>query len=240
MILCTTLKAQASNLAMRLKYQRIDEELTSDICGINHNAIPNTLRMPQYQPEPVAGFDPARVLLGSDKAQPLLRSGTKLMPSMVVASSSLLLENRQMEEAHDELSRHAERSCGDVREMNRPYVQAIKLMIQSMDELETHQLRCPEARRSRCAKNSSLLLKSEWCKTITEGGNTVTALRLKLNIHANIPKLQTKANLMEWKKHIRIFISPAPDTTGMMLMYVQRQHNPVLRPMLKPYLSRHI
>ena len=39
--MCVTLKAQALSPAMRPKYQRIEEELTSDICGINYNAIPN-------------------------------------------------------------------------------------------------------------------------------------------------------------------------------------------------------
>ena len=68
---------------MRLKYQRINEELTSDICGINHYPIPDTLRMPQYPLELVAGLNPARVIVGGDKAKPH-QSGTR--PMMVVSS----------------------------------------------------------------------------------------------------------------------------------------------------------
>ena len=179
-ILCAALKAQAS--IRKPKYPRIDEELTSDICGINHCAIPDTLRMTQYRLELVAGLNPARIAVGSDKAQLLQSSGTKM--TMMVAS--ILLEDLRAEELHDELrvGRCAQR-CRDVCKMDLPYAQAInlRLAILPMVELKTHQwisFQCPDEISAQSAEKINQYLKSAWCKIVTEGRNTVTALMLKL------------------------------------------------------------
>ena len=93
------------------------------------------------------------------------------------------------------------------------YVQAINHTILSLDELKTHRLGCPETFGARCATNSNPYLKSSWCK---EGGNTVTLMLLKLNMHANIPKSRTVANVGERKKHAHKLISTLPDIDGML------------------------
>ena len=91
-----------------------------------------------------------------------------------------------------------------------------------MEELKTHQwisFQCPDKISAQSAEKINQYLKSAWCKIITEGRNTVTALMLKLNMHAWSPKLQSVANLREWKKHAHEFklIPLLSDVDGIML-----------------------
>lgn len=204
---------------MRLKYQRIKEELTFDTGNINHNSILNTPRLYQCQSVTALESYPAQLVqVGSDKAQ-LSRSATKIM--LMVA----LIEDQRAEglDARDELSRHVERSCRDVDKMGLPCVQAINCVVfLSMDESKAHRQR----------KFIKKTLWDQYCQIPyicqcfvpvylvgrKEGGCTSKTSKTHKTAVTSTPKLGTIANLREWNKdaHNLNLIVPSPDAAGML------------------------
>ena len=99
---------------VNLKYQGIDEKRTLDIININsYDVILGTPWM--YQHQLCLGFNPARVIVGSDKALPLkLSVDTKLMVSM------LSTNEKRVEAAREELRQYADPLCKEVHETGLP------------------------------------------------------------------------------------------------------------------------
>ena len=113
-----------------------------DIINIsNYDVILGTPFM--YQHQICLGFNPARVVVGSDTAL-AINSGvdTKLM------SAGVALEDRDIEYVRDELRRYAEPLCKEMHETGLPPLRDINHTIPLIDEAKTYPWRpskCPEA-----------------------------------------------------------------------------------------------
>ena len=97
-----------------LKYQGINEAQTLDIINVNsYDLILGTPWL--YQHQVCLGFNPARVIIGSDDPQPLNNSQeTKLM------IHTLSVEGQEMENARERLRKYADPLCKEVSEMDLP------------------------------------------------------------------------------------------------------------------------
>jgi Retroviral aspartyl protease len=111
-----------------LKYQGINETRTLDIINLNnYDLILGTPWM--YQHKVCVGFNPARVVVGSEDALPLKAGNdTKLMVSM------LSPEEQQVESVREELRQYADSICKEVWETDLPPFRAINHTIPLIDE----------------------------------------------------------------------------------------------------------
>ena len=169
---------------VQLKYQGIDEHHTLDIINLNsYDIILGTPWMHQHKIR--IGFNPARIVIGSNEPQPL-KTGhdTKLM------MHALTLEDQRVKNACEELCRYVEPLCREVAETDLPLLQAINHTIPLIDEKTTYSWRlsrCPEAFHAQWAKKRDAYVKSGWWK-ITAAGNTVPMLFI-LKPGTNPPQL---------------------------------------------------
>ena len=105
---------------VQLKYQGVNEPRTLDIINLNNYDL--ILGMPfMYQHQICLGFNPARVVVGSDDPLPL-KAGldTKLMVSMLDT-----LEEKEIEAAREKLRQYADPICKEVNETDLPPFRAI-------------------------------------------------------------------------------------------------------------------
>ena len=208
---------------VRLKYQDIDEERSFDIININsYDLILGTPWM--YQHRICLGFNPARIVIGSDETQPL-KAGvdTKLMVSL------LSPEEREIEKVREELRNYAEPLCKEVYETDLPPFRAINHTIPLIDESKTYPWRpsrCPEAFRAQWAEKRDAYLKSERWK-ITSAGNTVPMLLIPKPGTAP-PELRTVVDLRERNKNTQKLTSPLPDIDGMLRRTAKRRYRSTL------------
>ena len=99
---------------VQLKYQDIDERRTFDIINLNnYDLILGTPWMFQHQL--CLGFNPARVVIGSDEPLPL-----KVGTDARLMVHALTPEEQSIQEAREELRRYAEPLCKDVSETDLP------------------------------------------------------------------------------------------------------------------------
>ena len=90
---------------VRLQYQGINEQRTLDIININnYDLILGTPWM--YQHQLCLGFNPARVVIGSEEPQPL-RAGLDTKPLV----ASLTPEDQRIVDAREELRKYAKPLC---------------------------------------------------------------------------------------------------------------------------------
>ena len=203
-------KVNAST-TVNLKYQGINESRTLDIINLNsYDAILGTPWM--YQHQVCLGFNPARVVIGSDSALPV-KTGvdTKLMAAMMGP------EEQQVESVRDDLRRYAEPLCKEMDETDLPPLRAINHTIPLIDETKTYSWRpskCPEAFRGQWAEKRNAYIKSGRWK-ITTTGNTVPMLLIP-KPGTNPPLLRTVVDLRERNKNTRKVTSPLPDMDGML------------------------
>ena len=203
-------KVNAST-TVNLKYQGIDETRTLDIINLNnYDAILGTPWM--YQHQVCLGFNPARVVIGSDSALPV-KAGvdTKLMAAMLGPEEQLV------ESVRDDLRRYAEPLCKEMDETDLPPLRAINHTIPLIDETKTYSWRpskCPEAFRGQWAEKRNAYIKSGRWK-ITTTGNTVPMLLIP-KPGTNPPSLRTVVDLRERNKNTHKVTSPLPDMDGML------------------------
>ena len=196
---------------VRLQYQDIDEQRTFDIINLNsYDLILGTPWMHQHQI--CIGFNPARVIIGSDDSQPLkMGADTKLMVHSVTP------EDWDLESAREELRRYTEPLCKEVSEMGLPPLRAINHTIPLIDEMKTYPWRpsrCPEAFRSQWAEKRNAYIKSgRW--NITSAGNTVPMMFIP-KPGTNPPRLRVVVDLRERNKNTHKLTSPLPDMEGML------------------------
>jgi len=200
-----------STASVQLMYQGIDENRTFDIINLNsYDLILGTPWM--YQHKICLGFNPARVVIGSDNPQPIKTgSDTKLM----VHSMSPL--DQDIEKAREELRRYAEPLCKEVHETDLPPFQAINHTIPLIDEEKTYPWRpsrCPDAFRAQWAEKRNAYIKSGRWK-VTSAGNTVPMLLIP-KPGTNPPELRTVVDLRERNKNTSKQTSPLPDMEGML------------------------
>ena len=142
---------------VNLKYQGINEKRTLDVINLNnYDLILGTPWM--YQHQICLGFNPARVMVGSDKALPLQPgTDTKLMVSM------LSPEEKCIDSVREELRRYAEPLCKEMSKTDLPPLRVINHTILLIDKSKTyswHPSRCPEAFREQWAEKKEAYVKS--------------------------------------------------------------------------------
>ena len=134
---------------INLKYQGINEKRTLDIINLNnYDLILGTPFM--YQHQVCLGFNPARVVIGSDEALPL-KAGldTKLMVAMLDT-----LEEKQIDSVREHLRQYADSICKEVHETDLPPFRAINHTIPLIDESKIYpwcydfKLLCMNSRQS--------------------------------------------------------------------------------------------
>ena len=128
-----------------------------DVININnYDLILGTPWM--YQHQICLGFNPVRVVVGSDTALPLKAgTDTKLMVLMMT------LEEKRIDSVREELHQYAEPLCREMSETDLPPLRAINHMIPLIYELKTytwHPSRCPEAFRAQWAEKRDAYIKS--------------------------------------------------------------------------------
>ena len=196
---------------VQFKYQDIDEPHTFDVINLNnYDLILGTPWMHQHQI--CIGFNPARVVVGSDEAQPLkVGSDTKLM------IHSLTPEEQRIDEARGELRQYAEPLCKEIIDTGLPPLQDINHTIPLIDENKTYQWRpsrCPEIFRSLWAdKRNDYIQTGRW--KITSARNTVPMMLIP-KPGTNPPQLRTVVDLRERNQNTQKLTSPLPDMEGML------------------------
>ena len=157
----------------------------------NYDLILGTPWMHQHQI--CLRFNPARVVVGSDEAQPLkLGSDTKLMVHL------LSRDEQNIEDMREELRRYTEPSCKDISDTELPPLREINHTIPLIDEGKTYQWRpsrCPEVFRSLWAeKRNTYVQTGQW--KITSARNTVPMLLIP-KPGTTPPQLRTVVDLCE-------------------------------------------
>jgi hypothetical protein len=209
---------------VNLQYQTINETRTLDIININnYDLILGTPWL--YQHQVCIGFNPARVVVGSDSAQPL-KSGadTKLM------AAGISPEEQQIEAVREELRRYAEPLCKEMVDTGLPPMRDINHTIPLIDESKTYPWRpskCPEAFLEQWAEKRNAYLKTRrW--EITSAGNTVPMLLIPKPNTSNPVQLRTVVDLRERNKNTRKMTSPLPDMEGMLRRTASRRYRTML------------
>ena len=208
---------------VNLKYQGINEKRTLDVINLNnYDLILGTPWM--YQHQICLGFNPARVVVGSDKALPLQPgTDTKLMVSM------LSPEEKCIDSVREELRRYAEPLCKEMSKTDLPPLRVINHTIPLIDKSKMyswHPSRCPEAFREQWAEKKEAYVKSGRWK-ITSAGNTVPMLLIP-KPGTNPPQLRTVVDLRERNKNTQKLTLPLPDMEGMLRRTVSKPFQSLL------------
>ena len=196
---------------VKLQYQDINESRTFDIINLNsYDLILGTPWMHQHQV--CVGFNPARIVIGSDEAQPLKAGNdTKLMVH------ALTPDGQAVEDAREELRQYAAPLCKGIAETNLPPLRDINHTIPLIDEEKTYPWRpsrCPEIFREQWVEKRDAYIKSgRW--NITSARNTVPMLLIP-KPNTNPPQLRTVVDLRERNRNTRKLTSPLPDMEGML------------------------
>ena len=201
-----------ARVSVNLQYQTIDETRTLDVININnYDLILGTPWL--YQHQVCVGFNPSRVVIGSDSSLPVeVGIDTKLM------AAGMSLEDRQLEDVCEELRKYAEPLCKEMHETGLPPLRDINHTIPLIDEKRTYTWRpsrCPEAFRDQWAEKRDAYLKSgRW--EITSSGNTVPMLLIPKPNTSNPVQLRCVVDLRERNKNMHKMTSPLPDMEGML------------------------
>jgi hypothetical protein len=177
-----------------------------------------------YQDQVCLGFNPSRVVIGSDDALPITASAeTKLLVS------SLSPEDERIGQIRDELQRYAEPLCKEIQDTDLPPFRAINHTIPLIDENKTYPWRpsrCPEVFRAQWAEKRDAYLKTgRW--EITSTGNTVPMLLIP-KPNTKPPLLRTVIDLRERNKNTKRMTSPLPDIDGMLRRTASHQYKTTL------------
>ena len=178
-----------------------------------------------FQHQVCIGFNPARVVIGSDSALPMkLGIDTKLM------AAGISLEEQRIDEVREELRRYAEPLCKEMHETGLPPMRAINHTIPLIDENKTYPwrpLRCPEAFREQWAEKRDAYLKTgRW--EVSSAGNTVPMLLIPKPNTSNPVQLRTVVDLRERNKNTVKMTSPLPDMDGMLRRAASRPYRTLL------------
>ena len=200
-----------SVVTAQFQYQDINEKRTFDVINLNnYDLILGTPFM--YQHQICIGFNPARVIVGSNEPQQLKKGDdTKLMVNAVS------IEDQRVEEAGEELRRYAAPLCKDMADTDLPPLRDINHTIPLIDEEKTYQWRpsrCPEMFREQWSEKRDAYIKTGRWK-VTSARNTVPMLLIP-KPGTKPPQLRTVVDLRERNSNTRKLTSPLPDMEGML------------------------
>ena len=208
--LCFKIDAGA---VVEFEYQKIKEKHYFDI--INLSSYDLILGTPWlYQHQVCLGFNPARVLVGSDMA--LLLNGLSVTS---VALHAVALEHSEIDRAQRFLLDYTDPLCKDASETELPPLQIINHSIPLIDENKIypwHPSRCPKALRSQWVEKKNAYLKTgRW--EITNASNTIPMLLvIKPRKPGDPPLLRTVYDLHARNDNTHKMMSPLPDPEGIL------------------------
>lgn len=111
-----------------------------------------------HQHQVCIGFNPSRIIIGSDNPQPLkVGNDTKLMVN------ALSIEDQRIEDAREELRRYAAPLCKDMADTGLPPLRDINHTIPLIDEEKTYTWRpsrCPEMFRDQLSEKRDAYIKT--------------------------------------------------------------------------------
>ena len=208
---------------VNLKYQGIEENRTLDIINLNnYDLILGTPWM--YQHQVCLGFNPARVMIGSNDSLPLkVGADTKMMVSMLAP------EDKDVEAVRERLCQCADPICREVNETDLPPFRAINHKIPLIYETKIYPWRpsrCPEVFRTQWAEKRDAYLKSGR-REITSSGNTVPMLLIS-KLNTNPPVLRTVVDLCKRNKNTHRMTSPLPDMEGVLRRTAKHKYRTTL------------
>ncbi|KJA15264.1 hypothetical protein HYPSUDRAFT_101519, partial [Hypholoma sublateritium FD-334 SS-4] len=156
----------------QLKYEGITEQRYFDIINISQYDL--ILGSPfMFQHSVCVGFNPARVMVGSDTSLPLEGKAVT-----AISSRNVTMEGASVAAARAALIRYAEPLCKTASETGLPPLRAINHTIPLIDLNKTYRwrpARCPEAFRKEWAeKRNAYLQTGRW--RVTSSQNTVPML----------------------------------------------------------------
>ena len=188
-----------------------NERRTFDVINLNNYDL--ILGMPfMYQHQICIGFNPAWVIVGSNKPQQLKKGDdTKLMVN------AISIEDQRVEEACEELRWYAAPLCKDMADTDLPPLRDINHTIPLIDEVKTYQWwpsRCPEMFREQWFEKRDAYIKTGQWK-VTSARNTVPMLLIP-KTGTKPPQLKTVVVLREQNSNMRKLMSPLPDMEGML------------------------
>ena len=196
----------------RFQYQGIDEERQFDVINLNnYDLILGTPWM--YQHQVCLGFNPARVIIGTDTTLPIKKGAdTKLMVQAIDVGTD------ELEQAREELRLYAEPLCKEINDTDLPPLRAINHTISLIDVNKKYTWRPsrrPEPFRAQWAEKQDAYLKTGRWKT-TSSGNTTPMLLMPKPRKKDMPlPLRTVNDLRVRNVNIYKFTSPFPDMEGM-------------------------
>jgi len=165
-----------------------------------------------HQHQVCLGFNPARVVIGSDKPLPLKAGNdTKLMVH------TMSLKDKAVDQAHKDLHCYANPLCKEVHETSLPPFRAINQTIPLIYDKKTYPWQpsmCPEVFQAQGVEKRNAYVKSG-CWKITSAGNTVPMLLIP-KPSTNPLELRTVVDLREQNKNTHKQTSPLPDMEGML------------------------
>jgi hypothetical protein len=198
---------------IRLDYQGISEERYLDI--INISGYDLILGTPWwFQHQVCVGFNPARVVIGSDISLPLTG------PSVTeIASRAVALQEDEVTAARNFLKAYAEPLCKTASETELPPLRVINHTIPLKDKDKVYQWRpsrCPEALRSQWVEKKNAYLKTgRW--EVTNASNTIPMLLIiKPRKPGDPPLLRTVFDLRARNENTHKMTSPLPDPEGIL------------------------
>ena len=200
-----------SRVEARFQFEGIDEIRSFDVINLNnYDVILGTPWL--YQHKVCVGFNPARILVESNKSIPIAKgSDTKPL------ANAVSLEDAEIGTVRDRLMEYAIPICKEVSESDLPPLRVINHTIPLIDEKKTYPWRpskCPEVFRKQWIEKRDAYLKSgRW--EITSAGNTVPMLLIP-NLSKKPEELQIVVDLREWNKNTYKMTSPMPDMEGML------------------------
>jgi len=195
------------------QFQDIAEDRYFDIINLsNYDVILGTPWL--YQHKVGLGFNPARILIGSDVSLPIIGKSVSSIASQAMAMSTLTIDK-----AREELIAYAEPLCKSASETELPPLRAINHKIPLIDEKKIYPWcpsRCPEVFREQWAeKRDAYLRTGRW--RITSSGNTVPMLLIPKPRAPGGPILLRTANdLRARNDNTHKQTSPLPDPEGIL------------------------
>ena len=177
---------------VELAYQNIQEYHVLDIINLNnYDFILGTPWMHQHQV--CLGFNPVRVVIGSDESLPL-----KVGNDMKMMVHALSIDDKLVDEARIELQWYAKPLCKEVSKTELPPFHDINHSIPLIDNTKIypwHPSKCPEIFRLQWVERWDAYIKSGQWK-ITPAGNTIPMLLIP-KLGTNPPLLRVVVDLHE-------------------------------------------
>jgi hypothetical protein len=202
-----------SRAKAKVQYQDIGENRYFDIINLSYYDI--ILGTPWlFQHSICLGFNPARVLIGSDTSLPI---NGKSVSS--IASRAMNISQTAIDRAREELIAYAEPLCKGASETGLPPFREINHKIPLIDTKKIypwHPSRCPEVFRDQWAeKRDAYLRTGRW--RVTTSGNTVPMLLIpKPRAPGGPLLLRTVVDLRARNDNTVKQTSPLPDPEGIL------------------------